>query len=89
MNNLLTYTNGVGHLIMSLAMTGVGLALILFTNDATLKGLGVSCILTVQAAWFIPSSAKQLATEVVAQAQKTGGLSNGVSTQNQPAEPQR
>ena len=65
--NILKYTNGVGHLIMSLATLGAGLALVLVSTDSTLRGLGVALILTVQGAWFIPGSAKQVATEVVQQ----------------------
>lgn len=79
-NNLLNYTNGVGHLIMSVLFTMVGLALILLTSDATLRGLGVTIILTVQAAWFIPGSAKQIATEVFKQLQVTGYIQTPQST---------
>lgn len=59
---------------MSILFTGVGLALILLTSDPTMKGLGVTIILTIQAAWFIPGSAKQVATEVTKQLQLSGHI---------------
>ena len=63
--NPLKYTNGVGHLIMSILMTVAALLLVLFPTDATIKGVGVTLILSVQAAWVIPGSAKQVAHEIV------------------------
>lgn len=65
------YTNGVGHLIMSIVMTCAGLALILLTTDATMRGVGVTLILTVQAAWFVSGGAKQVAAEVIKQLPST------------------
>ena len=63
--NLLKYSNGVGHLIMSCFVLTGGLVCLLWpTGDATVKGLGVGMILTVQSAWFIPGSAKQVAQSV-------------------------
>lgn len=62
--NILKYTNGRGHLIMSVLLLIVGLALVLFSGDATTKGIGITLILTVQGAWFIPGAAKQVAYEV-------------------------
>lgn len=60
MNNLLKYSNGVGHLIMSLFVGGAGLALILVPGtDATAKGVGFSLLLTVSGAWFVPGAARQ------------------------------
>ncbi len=68
MNNLLTYSNGYGHLIMSIFMTLVGLALILVPGVNTgAQGVGIGIILAVQAAWFVPGAAKQVAPEVVKQ----------------------
>jgi len=69
--NYLKYTNGVGHLIMSIVMDITGLLLVLLTVDATVKAIGITLILAVQAAWFIPGSAKQVAYEVVKQVQKS------------------
>lgn len=62
--NYLKYTNGVGHLIMSVVGMIGGLLLILLTQDPTARGIGITLVLTVQAAWFIPGSAKQVAYEV-------------------------
>lgn len=64
-SNLLQYSNGWGHLIMSIFFTLVGLFLIVFPGlDAGIKAIGVSLIATVSAAWFVPNAAKQVATEV-------------------------
>ena len=66
--NLLNYTNGVGHLIMSVLMTMVGVALIVIPGlPAADAGVGIGLILSVQAAWFVPGAAKQVATEVAKQ----------------------
>lgn len=66
--NLMKYSNGLGHLIMSLACTVVGVALMLAPGtDATTKGIGASLVMTVQGYWFVSGSAKQIATEVVSQ----------------------
>jgi len=62
--NLLRYTNGMGHLIMSILSTITGLCLVLAPTDATTKGIGVTLIMTVQGYWFVSGSAKQVASEV-------------------------
>lgn len=63
--NFLHYTNGVGHLIMSLFFGLIGLALLVVPGmDATTKGVGISLILTVAGAWFVPGAAKQVAYQV-------------------------
>jgi hypothetical protein len=63
--NLLKYSNGTGHLIMSIFMTLVGLALILYPGlPSATQGIGIGLILAVQAAWFVPGAAKQVATEI-------------------------
>jgi hypothetical protein len=68
MANLVKYTNGVGHLIMSIICTISGIALILIPGlDSTTKGVGVTLIMTVQGYWFVSGSAKQVASEVVSQ----------------------
>lgn len=67
MNSLLKYTNGTGHLVMSLACLVVGLCLVLFSPDAGTKATGTTIILTVFGAWFIPGAAKQVAHEVANQ----------------------
>ena len=64
--NMLKYTNGVGHLIMSILIFSGGLVCILWPGaDASLKGIGVGMLITVQSAWFVPGAAKQVAQEVV------------------------
>jgi hypothetical protein len=65
--NLLRYTNGTGHLIMSVVATIAGLIMILVPGDPTVRGTGVSIILAVNAYWFVSGAAKQVATEVVNQ----------------------
>jgi hypothetical protein len=70
MKGLWTYSNGCGHLIMSVLMTIVGLALVLFTADPATKGVGITLILTVQGAWFISGAAKQVAHEMAEQVNK-------------------
>lgn len=67
---ILKYTNGVGHLVMSIFMTLVGLALILVPNlNSGAQGVGIGLILAVQAAWFVSGGAKQVAYEVTQQQQ--------------------
>lgn len=64
--NLLKYSNGVGHLIMSVLVFGGGLTCLLWPNaDSMVKGLGVGMLISVQSAWFVPGAAKQVAQEVV------------------------
>ncbi len=60
--SMLKYTNGVGHLIMSIVGIAAGLILILIPMgvDTSLRGIGVSIIITVMNAWFIPGAAKQV-----------------------------
>lgn len=77
--NLLKYTNGIGHLIMSLATTATGLALVLLTHDPATQGVGVTLILTVNGAWFISGSARQVATEVVNQLPSAGSENSAVT----------
>jgi len=58
---ILKYSNGRGHLIMSVVAMGVGVYLIV----AGYGTIGTSLIATVSAAWFIPGAAKQVAYSVV------------------------
>jgi hypothetical protein len=87
MTNLIKYTNGTGHLIMSIVGTAAGIALILVPGlDATTKGVGVALISTVQGYWFVSGSAKQVASEVVSQMGQTGpNAAPSVMTVTQPA----
>ncbi len=72
--NLIKYTNGLGHLLMSIICTLAGLVLVLIPGtDATTKGVGTTLILTVQSSWFISGSAKQVASEVVSQMNQVAG----------------
>jgi len=81
MINLSNYTNGVGHLVMSLVATATGLALILAPTDASTKGVGVTLIMTVQGYWFVSGSAKQVASEVVSQMGQQAGPESTTVTQ--------
>lgn len=57
---LLKYSNGWGHLIMSIVTMAVGVYLFI-TSD---KAVGAGLIATVVAAWFVPGSAKQVSQQV-------------------------
>ncbi len=65
--NLLRYSNGWGHLIMSIALLATGIILILI-RDATTTGIGIGLISTVAGYWFISSSAN--AQQQIAAAQQ-------------------
>lgn len=68
MKFLSNYTNGVGHLLMSVLTSIVAIILIVFcNNNQTIVGVAISLILTVNGYWFVPSAAKQIASEVVTQ----------------------
>lgn len=68
MANILKYSNGWGHLIMSLAFLAVGVYLTAFTPNV---GYGIGLITTVASAWFVPGAAKQVAYEVKKSASQT------------------
>lgn len=58
--NLMDYTNGTGHLILSIVLILVGTAFVLVPYlDQSTRGIGVSIIITVMGSWFIPQAAKQ------------------------------
>lgn len=62
---LLKYSNGYGHLIMSVVMALIGLILIIAPiTDASTKAVGVGLIFTVSGAWFVPNAARQVIREV-------------------------
>jgi hypothetical protein len=67
MNNLLTYSNGWGHLIMSIATMAAGIFLIVYGQTA----LGSSLLGIVTAAWFVPGAAKQVAQNVAQEVAST------------------
>lgn len=63
--NMLNYTNGLGHLIVTLAFAAIGTALIIVPwTDAATKGVGISLLSMVAAAWFVPGAARQVAYQV-------------------------
>jgi hypothetical protein len=76
--NLMKYSNGMGHLLMSILTTITGLCLVLFAPDAATHGIGVTLILTVQGYWFVSGSAKQVAHEIIKALPDRGD--NGKST---------
>lgn len=60
------YTNGRGHLIMSIAFTLVAAVMILWpSSDATMRGYGFGLLATVSGYWFVTSSAESIARAVV------------------------
>ena len=62
------YTNGVGHLVMSVITTVAAIVMMMISSsNQTVLGVAISLILTVNGYWFMPSAAKQVATEVVSQ----------------------
>lgn len=69
---MIRYSNGFGHLIMSIIIALCGLTLILWpTTDAATKAIGISLLLTVSGAWFIPGAAKQVAYQIQKQISPT------------------
>lgn len=60
MDNLFRYTNGAGHLIMSILFASIGLVLILTGYSP----VGIPLLMTVASAWFIPGAAKSVAHQV-------------------------
>jgi hypothetical protein len=68
------YSNGWGHLIVTLFFGTLGALLILLpTADATSRGIGITLIMTSSGAWFIPGAAKQVVQEVTKQTQGVQG----------------
>jgi hypothetical protein len=64
-NKFFAYSNGWGHVVVTMFFGILGALLILFpTADATSHGIGITLITTASGAWFIPGAAKQVATEV-------------------------
>jgi hypothetical protein len=58
---LFQYSNGWGHLIMSLATMAVGVYILIFSQSNS--GFGVTLIGLVTTAWFVTSSTRQSATD--------------------------
>ncbi len=63
--NLWKYSNGTGHLIMSVVTVVTGVIMIMSCqNNPSIQATGVMLILTVNSTWFVLASAKSIATEV-------------------------
>ena len=58
---LLKYSNGWGHLIMSLVTMAAGMYLVVSGSQ---PGLGITLVGLVTSAWFIPGAAKQVSNEI-------------------------
>lgn len=56
---ILQYSNGWGHLIMSVCTLVVAVILLL-QHDAVLNGIAIGAITTVQGYWFVTSSANTI-----------------------------
>lgn len=69
--NLLKYSNGWGHLIMSVSSQIVAVILLL-QHDSTLTGLAAGLLVAVSGYWFISSSAN--AQQQVAAAQQAATI---------------
>lgn len=65
--NILKYSNGWGHLIMSVCSQIVAVIMLL-QHDSTLTGVGTGLLLTVSGYWFVTSAAQ--AQQQVAAAQQ-------------------
>lgn len=74
----LKYSNGYGHLIMSVAGLAVGVFLFVIGQP----GYGWSCISIILAAWFVPGAAKQVAHEVSEQVKVTTAPLNLLENNN-------
>jgi len=64
MPSLLQYSNGWGHLIMSIVLLTVGLILILAPTDAATKAIGTGIITGVSSTWLITSTGNIIARQV-------------------------
>lgn len=62
MNNLLKYTNGRGHLAMSIVCMVAGVLIIIFA--AAYAGYAITLMSMVASAWFVPGAARQVAEHV-------------------------
>jgi hypothetical protein len=86
MQNIFAYSNGWGHLIITVFFGALGALLILIpTSTPTSIGIGVTLITTASGAWFIPGAAKQMAREVtkVAAPQGVQGVQGVQGTQGE------
>jgi hypothetical protein len=71
---MLKYSNGWGHLIMSVVIAIIALIMILMpVTDAGTKAVGIGFLTTVVGAWFVPNAAKQVIKQVVQQMPKEEG----------------
>lgn len=68
---ILKYSNGWGHLIMSLVVMGVGM----YLYNVGAQGVGIGLISLVTAAWFVPGAAKQVAVEVKEKVEEAKAIS--------------
>lgn len=78
---LLKYSNGWGHLIMSVLVLTAGIYLVVSGQQTT---LGISMVSIVVSAWFIPNAAKQVATEVQQKA-TPAAIAQTIATATVPA----
>jgi hypothetical protein len=63
--NMFQYSNGWGHLIISIVLISIGALFVLLPQaSSSIQGVGISLVLTVSGAWFIPGAAKQVLNQV-------------------------
>ncbi len=63
--SILQYSNGWGHLIVSVILITIGALFVLMPGTSSdVHAIGISLILTVSGAWFIPGAAKQVINQV-------------------------
>ena len=82
MNFLTKFSNSWGHLIMSIVLIATGLVLILTSSDGTMRGVGVSLIMTSSSYWFVNSAVMHSSN-----IGNGGGSNTNVPTQNSPPNP--
>lgn len=75
--NILKYSNGFGHLLMSIVCLACGVSLILFeNNNPTIQAIGIGLVTTVSGYWFVTSSANAIAQNIL-QNQQNSTVNNG------------
>lgn len=79
---LLKYSNGWGHLIMSVSTQVIAVVLLLQNNQAY-AGLGITLLLSVTTAWHITSAANS--QQKIIEAQTKGQMQVTVTPPSPPA----
>jgi hypothetical protein len=82
--NLIKYSNGTGHLIMSVLLSIIGATLICLPwLSLGMHGIGTGILVTVVGAWFSTSGAKAVVKEVLDNPNVQSGASEENKTNSQ------